>query len=165
MAFLLGRYKTARSYLDRALKAATATHPLEDRALAEKNLQIANAVMALYPSEDLPRHDRLLRVIRARDVARKRYLACTNGLAGHNATPQNGSTQIHNNDQMRVLGDKWQSMRPKLTVTALADPQLEQATMQLVYETEQVTAQVCGEPTGEDAALLRIATSLDSIQL
>ena len=50
MAFLLGRYKTARTYLDRALKAATAAHPLEDRALAEKNLQIANAVMAIYPS-------------------------------------------------------------------------------------------------------------------
>jgi tetratricopeptide (TPR) repeat protein len=165
MAFLLGRYKTARTYLDRALKAAPAAHPLEDRALAEKNLQIANAVMALYPSEDLPRHDRLLRVIRALEVARKRYLACANGLAGHNATPQNGSTQIQNNDQMRALGDKWQSMRPKLTVAALADQQLEQATMQLVYDTEQVTAQVCGEPTGEDAALLRIATSLDSIEL
>ncbi len=57
-------------------------------------------------------------------------------------------------------------MRPKLTEAALADdPRLEQATMQLVYDTEQITAQVCGEPTGEDAALLRIATSLDSIEL
>lgn len=165
MAFLLGRYKTARTYLDRAVKAANGAHPLKDRALAEKNLQIANTVMALYPSEDLPRHDRLLRVIRAHDVAQKRYQACANGLAGHNATPQNGSTQIQNNDQMRALGDKWQSMRAKLTVAALANPQLEQATMQLVYDTEQVTAQVCGEPTGEDAALLRIATSLDSIEL
>jgi hypothetical protein len=35
--------------------------------------------------------------------------------------------------------------------------------MQLVYDTEQLTAQVCGEPTGEDAALLRIAQSPDSI--
>ena len=67
---------------------------------------------------------------------------------------------------MTALGNSWQSMRPKLTVAALADdPQLEQATMQLVYDTEQLTAQVCGEPTGEDAALLRIATSLDSIEL
>jgi hypothetical protein len=65
---------------------------------------------------------------------------------------------------MAALGNRWQSMRPKLTVAALAeDPQLEQATMQLVYDTEQVTAQVCGEPTGEDAALLRIAQSPDSI--
>jgi hypothetical protein len=41
--------------------------------------------------------------------------------------------------------------------------QLEKATMQLVYDTEQVTARVCGEPTGEDAALLRIAASPDSV--
>ena len=65
---------------------------------------------------------------------------------------------------MTSLGNRWQSMRPKLTVAALADdPQLEQATMQLVYDTEQVTADVCGEPAGEDAALLRIAQSPDSI--
>jgi hypothetical protein len=51
-----------------------------------------------------------------------------------------------------------------LTVAVLAnDPQLEQATMQLVYDTEQVTEHVCGEPTGEDAALLRIAASPESV--
>jgi hypothetical protein len=32
-----------------------------------------------------------------------------------------------------------------------------------VYDTEQVTVRVCGEPTGEDAALLRIAASPDSV--
>ncbi len=36
--------------------------------------------------------------------------------------------------------------------------------MQLVYDTELATVQVCGEPTGEDAALLRIAASPDSVE-
>ena len=59
---------------------------------------------------------------------------------------------------MTALGNRWQAARPRLTVAALAnDAQLEQATMQLVYDTEQVTERVCGEPTGDDAALLRIA--------
>jgi hypothetical protein len=161
---LLGRYKMARTYLDRSLKASSAAHPLADRALAEKNLQIANAVMAIYPSEELRRRERLRRVVHAHDVAQKRYLACANGMAGKITAPQNGSTQIQNNEQMTALGNRWQSMRPKLTLAALADdPQLEQATMQLVYDTEQLTAEVCGEPTGEDAALLRIAQSPDSI--
>ncbi len=40
MAFLLSRYKMARGYLDRALKAGNAAHPLKDRGLAEKNLQL-----------------------------------------------------------------------------------------------------------------------------
>jgi tetratricopeptide (TPR) repeat protein len=164
MAFLMARYKMARTYLERAMKASGAAHPLADRALVEKNLQIANAVMTIYPSEELPRRERLRRVVHAHDVAQKRYQACANGTAGQNATPQNGRTQIQNNEQMTSLGNRWQSMRPKLTVAALADDaQLEQATMQLVYDTELATAQVCGEPTGEDAALLRIAQSPDSI--
>ena len=65
---------------------------------------------------------------------------------------------------MTALGSRWESARPRLTVAALVDSeQLEKATMQLVYDTEQVTARVCGEPTGEDAALLRIAASPDSV--
>jgi hypothetical protein len=165
MAFLLSRYKMARGYLDRALKASNAAHPLKDRALAEKNLQIANAVVAIYPSEELPQRERLLRVVRAYDVARKRYTACANGNAGENQTPQNGSTQIQNNDQMTALGTRWENAKPRLTLAALVDSaQLEKNTMQLVYDTEQVTAQVCGEPTGVDAALLRIAASPNSVE-
>jgi tetratricopeptide (TPR) repeat protein len=164
MAFLLARYRMARTYLDRALKASSTAHPLSDPAVAEKNLQIANAVMAIYPSEDLPRRERLRRVVLAHDLAQKRYLSCANGTGGRNTSPQNGRTQIRNNEQMAALGNHWQSMRLNLTVPALAEnPRLEQATMQLVYETEQLTTQVCGEPTGEDAALLRIAQSPDSV--
>lgn len=164
MAFQLGRYTMAHGYLDRALKACSAAHPLKDQALAEKNLQIANAVVAIYPSEQLPQRERLLRVVRAYEVARKRYTACANGNAGQNQIPQNGSTQIQNNDQMSALGTRWQNAKPRLTVTALVDSaQLEKTAMQLVYDTEQVTVRVCGEPTGEDAALLRIAASPDSV--
>jgi tetratricopeptide (TPR) repeat protein len=164
MAFLLARYRTARTYLDRALNASNAAHPLTDRALVEKNLRIANAVMAIYPSPELPQRERLRRVVRAYEVARKRYMACANGTGGQSNGPQNGRAQIENNDQMTALGNRWQSERPRLTVAALVDSaQLEQATMQLVYDTEQVTERVCGEPTGEDEALLRIATSPDSV--
>ena len=164
MAFQLERYKMAHGYLDRALKSSNAAHRLMDRALAEKNLQIANAVVAIYPSEQLPQRERLRRVVHAYEVARKRYSACANGNAGQSQTPQNGSAQIQNNDAMTSLGNRWQNSKLRLTVAALVDSaQLEKTTMQLVYDTEQVTAQVCGEPTGEDAALLRIAVSPDSV--
>ena len=164
MAFLLAKYQMARIYLDRALKASSAAHPLADRAQAEKNLQIANAVMAIYPSEELPQRERLLRVVRAFEVARRRYGACANGNAGQSDTPLNGNAQIQNSDQMTALGNRWESAGPRLTVAALVNSaQLEKATMQLVYDTEQVTERVCGEPTGEDAALLRIAASPDSV--
>jgi hypothetical protein len=164
MAFLLSKYKLARGYLDRALKASNAAHPLMDRALAEKNLQIANAVVAIYPSEELPQRERLRRVVQAYAVARRRYTACANGNAGQSNAPLNGKAQIQNNEQMAALANRWQSAKPRLTVAELTDDaQLEKATMQLVYDTEQVTLQVCGEPTGKDAALLRIAASPDSV--
>jgi tetratricopeptide (TPR) repeat protein len=164
MAFLLARYRTARTYLDRALNANNAAHPLMDSALVEKNLRIANAVMAIYPSLELPHRERLRRVVLAYELARKRYMECANGLGGQSNGPQNGRAQIENNDQMTALGNRWESARPRLTVAALVDnAQLEQATMQLVYDTEQVTERACGEPTGEDEALLRIAASPDSV--
>src|SRR6185437_1571716 len=164
MAFTLGHYRTAREYLERALNAAGATHPLTDRALVEKNLRAANAVIAIYPSPALPQRERLRRVVRSYDVARKRYTACVNGNAGQNNTPQDGNTQIRNSQDMTALGNRWQASRPRLTVAALAnDAQLEQAAMQLAYDTEQVTEHVCGEPTGEDAALLRIAASPETV--
>jgi tetratricopeptide (TPR) repeat protein len=164
MAFLLGRYRTAREYLERALNAASTAHPLADRTLAEKNLHLANGVMAIYPSPTLPQRERLRRTLRAYNVARKRYTACANGSAGQNNPPQKGNVQIQMNQEMATLGNRWQAARPRLTVAALADDaQLEQATMQLVYDTEQVTEHACGEPTGEDAALLRIAASPESV--
>jgi tetratricopeptide (TPR) repeat protein len=168
MAFALGRYRTAREYLARALDTASTAHPLADRALTEKNLKLAQAVMAIYPSSKLPQRERLRRVVRAYGVARKRYTDCADGNAGEapaqNGQTQNGRAQLQNSQAMATLGNRWQAARPRLTVPALADdPQLEQATMQLVYDTEQVTAHVCGEPTGEDAALLRIATSPDAV--
>ena len=164
MAFLLARYRTARTYLDRALNTSNAAHPLMDGALVQKNLRIASAVMAIYPSRELPHRERLRRVVRAYELAHKRYMECANGLGGQTNGPQNGRTQIENNDQMTALGNRWQNARPRLTVAALVDnAELEQATMQLVYDTEQVTARACGEPTGEDEALLRIAASPDSV--
>ena len=164
MAFLLSRYKMARSYLDRALKTSNAAQPLKDLALAEKNLQIANAVVAIYPSQQLPQRERLGRVVHAYSVARTRYTACANGNAGQSQSPRTGSTQIKNSDEMATLANRWQKWKTKLTAAALADnTQLEKTTMQLVYDTEQVTEQVCGEPTGENAALLRIAASPDSV--
>src|ERR1700722_6310011 len=164
MAFLLARYRTARTYLDRALNTSNAAHPLMDGALVQKNLRIASAGMAIYPSLELPHRERLRRVVRAYELAHARYMACANGTSGQSSGPQNGRAQIENNDQMTALGNRWENARPRLTVAALVDStELERATMQLVYDTEQVTEHACGEPTGEDEALLRIAASPDSV--
>ncbi len=206
MAFLLGRYRLAKSYLEKALTASSTQHPLVDRPLAEKNLQIANTVLAAYPSPELPQRERLRRVVLAHEAARQRFNSCsaasgtpgdndvTNGSQTGAQTQTKAQTQSQNQtqnqvpnqaqkhvqtntagtngatsytaktDSMAALAQRWQDARPHLAVADMTDnAQLEQAAMQLVYDTEQVTEQVCGEPTGVNAALLRIASSPDSI--
>jgi len=198
-AFMLGRYRTARTYLERALAASGPEHPLVDRAAVETHQKEAEAVLAAYPSPQLPQRERLYRVLHAHEVARLRYFACARQLAQQPpaATPPanphpvatvpvkrtlasrfnllGGGKQQNepakpaqpatSDSDMASLAARWSAARPHLNMKDLAEnPQFEQAEMQLVYETEQITSHVCGEPTGEDAALLRIAASPDTVE-
>ncbi len=47
----------------------------------------------------------------------------------------------------------------------LADPAFAQNTLSLAYETERATAGPCGEPTGQDASLLRIARAPEQVEV
>ena len=158
-AFLLGRYRTAKSYLERAVADKSTGHSLADKSLVEKNLQLASAVLATYPSQRLPEQERLSRVVHAHELARQRFKDCDD-----KAAAQPDPAPPADKDAMDALSARWQAARTHLTVADLAaNQQLEQAATQLVYDTELVTNHVCGEPTGEDAILLRIATSPDSV--
>ena len=56
------------------------------------------------------------------------------------------------------LADRWKQQRASLPVGALeSDPDLTQTVIQLIYDTEVVTQQICGLPSGDDALLLKIA--------
>jgi len=44
------------------------------------------------------------------------------------------------------------------------DPELEQRIMQLVYQTEQITSQQCGSPTGNDALLLKMSQAPEAVE-
>jgi tetratricopeptide (TPR) repeat protein len=64
-----------------------------------------------------------------------------------------------------ALAARWQQLQPSATLARRleGDPLLLDGTLQLVYQTERVTAQLCGPPTGEDALLLKIAQAPDQI--
>ncbi|MGB9148005.1 MAG: hypothetical protein WCC14_19440, partial [Acidobacteriaceae bacterium] len=60
---------------------------------------------------------------------------------------------------------RWAQLPTQLAVNELEQqPDLEQTILQLVYDTETVTAQVCGAPTGDDALLLRIAHNPGAVE-
>jgi len=68
-------------------------------------------------------------------------------------------------DPMQGLVERWQKLPSKVTLAELAkDPELAQAQIQLIYDTELVTQQVCGAPTGDDALLLKIAQAPNQVE-
>ena len=53
----------------------------------------------------------------------------------------------------------------KITAKELEkDPELTQAQIQLIYDTELITQQVCGAPTGDDGLLLKIAQAPNQVE-
>jgi tetratricopeptide (TPR) repeat protein len=178
MAFAMGHYRTANLYLDRAVTvAANGAQPLVNRPLTERNLQIARAVLAAYPSPQLPPRERLRRVIRAYETARARFASCSaqvqsGGGNAAGAKPASQATQTagtqtggaKNSDEMAALAARWQKEPARLRIADLEKkPELEAGAMQLVYDTEQITARACGQPAGLDAILLRIAAAPDAV--
>ena len=172
MAFAMGHYRTAKLYLERAVTVAgSGAQPLVNRPLTERNLRIATAVLAAYPSPQLPERERLQRVVRAYETARARFASCStqlqsgaqsSGAASSNGAGANPATA--NAADMAALGAHWQQEPPRLRIVDLEkSPEREAAAMQLVYDTEQITARACGPPTGADAILLHIAAAPDAV--
>jgi hypothetical protein len=64
-----------------------------------------------------------------------------------------------------ALTQAWQQLPVKVSATDLEkDPELTQAQIQLIYDTELITQQVCGAPSGDDALLLRIAQAPNQVE-
>jgi hypothetical protein len=61
-------------------------------------------------------------------------------------------------DPLQGLLERWQKLPAKISLAELEkNPELAQTQIQLIYDTELITQQVCGTPTGDDALLLKIA--------
>lgn len=151
-AYALGRITTARE----ALSVATQYRGFPAQSEAERNAvrqMLANAtrILQLYPDPDLSVRTRAERIQNNAKIARARLAACA---ANPSAT-----------GKFTALQTQWQQVPARLTLHALErNPQLEQTAMNLVYNTEKQTAQICGAPTGDDALLLKIAQAPLAVQ-
>jgi tetratricopeptide (TPR) repeat protein len=68
-------------------------------------------------------------------------------------------------DPLEALVERWKELPVRLTLADLEkDPELAQAQIQLIYDTELITQQVCGAPAGDDALLLRIAQAPNQVE-
>jgi hypothetical protein len=113
-------------------------------------LENSARIIRLSPAAKLPVGERVGRLLRARDLARKRFDACNARL----------STASGLAAPLQSLGARWTSGDASLSRAALLTDQARQdATMQLVFDTEVQTNQICGAPSGDDALLLLLARS------
>ena len=105
-------------------------------------------ILDLAPLKKLPNNERVSRILDARTLAKKRFDACSAQV----------STASGLSNPLQNLATKWTSKDATSNRGALLnDPTQQDATMQLVFDTETQTSKLCGAPTGDDALLLQLA--------
>jgi Flp pilus assembly protein TadD len=164
-----------------------------DLQKARDQLSEASRILALYPSSRLKAAERDARILEARKLAMARLTTCVNTKAAAPAAPSAAPTpKVSSNplqslasrftrqpsnpagnrgaappavDPLQTLVERWQELPSKVTLAELEkNPELADAQIQLVYDTELVTQQVCGNPAGDDALLLKIAQAPNQVE-
>ena len=152
-AFALGMYRLADDYLTRAVSSPVAARFPENQKTTDRDmLATAAHVLMLYPGFDLAPRARAERVLAIRKIARARLTSLR---------------RLHLSARHRhwPLVSRWDQLPSEILLAGLEQkPDLEQTILQLAYDTETATAQVCGAPTGDDALLLRIARNPAAVE-
>jgi Flp pilus assembly protein TadD len=190
--FLDAKHYLARSLELPSTEADSDENAVSALQQSRDQLSEASRILALYPSSRLPPHERDARILTARKLAMARLTTCVNAKAAAPATPsaapaQKGSSNPLQSlasrftrqpskpagnqaaapavDPLQGLVERWQKLPPKVSSAELAkDPELAETQIQLIYDTELVTQQVCGAPSGDDALLLKIAQAPNQVE-
>jgi tetratricopeptide (TPR) repeat protein len=147
-----GNFEEAHSLLERAVHERSIANSGEGGLPPEINTMLNNSaqILALAPSKKLPPSERVARIVKARDLAKKRFESCNAHVSAANGLPS----------PLQSFGARWTSKDATINRAALLKDSAEQdAVMKLVFDTEVETSQTCGTPTGDDALLLLLAKS------
>jgi tetratricopeptide (TPR) repeat protein len=142
-----GHFDEAHRLMEQTVHQETSTHEAitpSDREILEDSARI----LELAPLKKLPNNERVARILQARALAKKRLDTCSTHLSVASGT----------SSPLQDLTAKWSSKDATTSRAALLnDPSQQDATMQLVFDTENQTSKICGPPTGDDALLLQLA--------
>lgn len=154
-AFQLRRYTTAEKYLDAALK----TDPQNESAA--KSLQTAKLVMQIDPFiRRISIAERNHRLQLAFDRAGERLAECTSSREPDQPVPANQSSS----SDISELQQEWIAIKPKISRHhGIAESDSAEQVMDLVFQIEQKTEGICGEPSDLDHALLLLAQDRDGV--
>jgi tetratricopeptide (TPR) repeat protein len=151
-----GNFEEAHRLLDRAVheQAAPAPNPALSPSV-QAMLDTSEQVLSLAPSKKLPAKERVTRILRARELARKRFDSCNVQASAASKPPS----------PLQELGARWMSKEATINRDALLkDVNAQDAVMKLVYDTETQTSQACGAPAGDDALFLMLAKSPKAVE-
>jgi tetratricopeptide (TPR) repeat protein len=146
-----GHFEEAYRLLERARKEDDASAPNQPWPPdLQAMLDASSQILGIEPSKKLPATERVSRILRARDLAKKRFDSCNAQV----------SAKSELQSSLQNLAARWMSKEATIDRRALLNDAGEQdAVMKLVYDTETQTSQICGAPTAGDALLLMLAKS------
>ncbi len=160
-AFNLGRYRTAVLYLDAAM--AKVPNDAQSRAMLDTSRLVLDIDPFLRHLSGLDRRDRILKAYR---TAVDRLSACAKTQPPASAA---AATPAANNAApaqcLPALLTRARQLKPAMTPGSLMkNPELPSAAMDFVFDVEEQTREVCGEPNGMDEALLLIGRNREGVE-
>ncbi len=157
-AYSLGDFAMAHSLLERALEAkASPLAKVEEKRSGDlaKMLESSKRILELRPSGKLRPEERVARILGDRAIAKKRFDGCMTRFDATSGLPPS----------LQQLKLRWASGDASDgRVTLLRSLAKQDATVQLIYDTELQTSQFCGAPDGDDAILLLLAKSPEAAE-
>jgi Flp pilus assembly protein TadD len=160
-AYRLGNFATAHSLLERALEAKASLLEKDQTRTGELETMLRNSrrILELRPSGKLRSSERVARIVEDLGIAKKRFASC----AASFGTTEAQIARLP--PVLQQLNARWASddldhSRAKLLQSAAR----QDAAVQLIYDTELQTSRICGAPGGDDALLLLLAKSPDTVE-
>jgi tetratricopeptide (TPR) repeat protein len=148
IAYTLGDYLKAQHLLQRAVEDRSHSPALDDLFANSRRIQL------LTLTRDQPASDRTTHILLAARIAQDRLKSCVAQI------PSSAITPI----PLASLASRWTAAtsnnRSRRTLPDSAEAQ--DTWTLLINQTELITAQTCGQPTGDDALLLRLAHSTET---
>ena len=161
-AYRAGYYRTALRYLQMAVNANAPNADLRSM-LASSKLVLEADPFARRISDA----ERNRRISAAFGSAGERLKACAvqKGIDFTSVKPAASSlSALPSTSPLAALESRWLATKADLPrLRSVAETDLPDVIMDLVFEVEQRTAQDCGEPQGRDEALLRISHDRDTV--
>jgi tetratricopeptide (TPR) repeat protein len=163
-AFQLGRYRSAQKYLQKALEL----DPKNEES--RRQLQIASLILETYPFlRHISDAERNHRLVAAFTHAGERLKACAqlSEIDLPNPSPTKAGEASPPSTSSNSLVDLWArwiaAHRELSRLGSASNADLPDTVMDLVAQIEQQTAQQCGQPSGNDLALLLISRDREAV--